>query len=240
MMNRINLIAILAIAIVVSIPIAYSAVEPSIIINLVGSQTTDPFQIKDSGGTTLYRIDEVGCENSICNIDVEVVEEITHDTSTQSGAGRENFTLIFAEYEIEFAVCCQPDVPTSSFNSEVMLQNNGRMEAFLISEAGSDSPSETIMRVGIYVSDDGGVTFTHQPMFISTNSLVYTQRDDTNTSPNEVCRSRASHNLVGLPDCIISVRAGGSNNNNGTLSLKGFHLNIDVFLPAGATIVRTI
>ncbi len=58
--QKITYIGLIAIALVITIPLAYSAVEPSIIINMESGQTTKPLQVKDSGGSEVFSVDVDG------------------------------------------------------------------------------------------------------------------------------------------------------------------------------------
>ncbi len=53
-------LVLIAVALVITIPMAYSAVEPSIIINMESGQTTKPLQVKDSGGSEVFSVDVDG------------------------------------------------------------------------------------------------------------------------------------------------------------------------------------
>jgi len=53
-------IALIAVALVVSIPLVYGIVEPSMILNMDFGQTTKPLQIKDSFGTEVFSVDTSG------------------------------------------------------------------------------------------------------------------------------------------------------------------------------------
>lgn len=57
---NLNLVAIFAILAVISIPIVYAVVEPSIILNMDSGQTTKPLQIKDNLGNEVFSVDTDG------------------------------------------------------------------------------------------------------------------------------------------------------------------------------------
>lgn len=59
-MEQRNLIAIILILVVVSIPIAYSATQPSIIINMEVTQTEKPLIVKDFLGQEVFSVDVDG------------------------------------------------------------------------------------------------------------------------------------------------------------------------------------
>ncbi len=58
--QNITPIGIVAIVLVVAIPLAYSASEPSIIINMISGQAEKPLQVKDSGGAEVFSVDVDG------------------------------------------------------------------------------------------------------------------------------------------------------------------------------------
>jgi len=240
MMNRINLIAILAIAIVVSIPIAYSAVEPSIIINMLTGQTTSPIQIKNSTGATIFQVDQDACVNGVCKIHIVIDAERTHDMSTQTctvGCGFEDYTLELVRIEVEFDDDneCDGGVGSCLDYSSVWMDSMA-MRGQLLS-----SNSSSFVNIRWLESIDGGVTVSTMNSPIGTSSTTYDnfQEQDFHTNYFEACEQRPTNKLAGLPDCLIRLMGGNQEVSNGTMSYKNFEVNTAFLYPNDATVTIT-
>jgi len=240
-MNRINLIAILAIAIVVSIPIAYSAVEPSIIINMLTGQTTSPITIKNSTGATIFQVDQDACVNGVCKFHMVIDAERTHDMSTQTctvGCGFEDYSLELARIEVEFDNDneCDGGIGTCFDYSSVWMDGLA-MRGQLHSSAGSG----TFVNIRWLESIDGGVTVSTVSSSIGNSATTYNnfQEHDFHTNYFEMCEQRPTNKLAGFPDCIITLMGGNQEIANGTLFYRNFEVNTAFLFPNDATFTIT-
>ncbi len=224
-MNRINLIAILAIAIIVSIPIAYSAVEPSIIINMLTGQTEKPIQIKNSTGTEIISIDTEGVilSKHFAKIIFEQDPELDFTLNCITCSPEEDDFIILAEWRVDFVT---EDFGQTSHERIIAV---GRGQAYIKTSLGTD-----FAEFGMFHKPTSATNWLDTPLFrVGTFDTAYQRLADIN-SYSEMCNNR---NSVSDP-CQIRVMLGGSGSNNATVSIRESFMSADLQLPSGATLTR--
>ena len=227
---NLNLVMILAIAsVIVAIPFAYSSVEPSIIIEMEDSQTTDPFTIEDDNDNVVTAIDPYGCLNGVCTIHFSDVAERTFDTGTQSSTEECDHDIL-AIWEITYDPLSVDD---SNDFPEVRLYD-ASIEAIIKSETGSNSPSNNNVGVFLRESEDECASPSSSIISASTSNDIFDVREGTTNNFQDLCDSRADVN----DKCWIFLTRGGTSITNGTLTYKSFAMTASVTLPAGATMER--
>lgn len=172
MQNQNIFLILIAVGFVITIPYAYSAVEPSIIINMESGQTTKPFQIKDNLGADVFTIDVDG-------------------TIFPAPVSASAVPLTFS-FQSDNAVAVIMNSGETELNPQLLLQvdtTNPDLSAvnfiraghtIIINEGKRDSGSGNC-QIGWVRSTNGGTTYTDIGSEQSTSSASFTSMTDTST-----------------------------------------------------------
>jgi len=172
-MMKINYYALLLIGLMISVPIAYSATEPSIIINMENAQTQKPFIIKDNLGAEVFSVDVDGTvfPSSAPPVQaVPLVFSIQTDNAVaviMDGGQTELSPLFLLHFDTT-----NPDLSAVNFirAGHTMIINEGKRDT------GSGN-----CQIGWVRSTNSGSTYTDIGSESSTSSASFTSMTDTST-----------------------------------------------------------
>ena len=205
--RKLHYYAIILALVVISIPLAYSATEPSIIINMIFGQSEKPLIIKDNLGTEIFSVDTDGTLFPTVGSPPLTPDEELIELRTE---------LMFYEsrpIQIHTLTCnpCSDDTDFIGLAEWVItwdqaIDEDGNEFQVLITDlhiASSMKSSGGTIRYGIYESEDSGTTFSSISLLV-TSSVIFRNNDSDSDSLN-ICDTRAFGET-----CIIRVQFGST------------------------------
>jgi len=223
---NLNLVLILAIALVVAIPVAYSAVEPSIIINMITGQTTNPFQIKDDTGKIVLEIDEDGFISNQHLVILSFDERTETDfvvTCSPCSEDVEGDYLVLAEWNIDFDQTVDEGIEFAPIVVQGIMYGTIKT-----------TDASSFGELSFFFSINNGTSWSAPQMpRIASSVTNFENKVDTQSLSSPVC-SRT------LPDdnCLFRVMFGTTGSTQPTLTFRDAFAEMHLWLPSGATITR--
>jgi len=171
--SKINYYAVVLVLIMIAIPVAYSATEPSIIINMENTQTQKPFIIKDNLGAEVFSVDVDGTVFPSSAPPVQAVPLVFTFQSDNAVA----VIMNSGETELNPQLLLQVDTTNPDLSAVNFIRAG---HTIIINEGKRDSGSGNC-QIGWVRSTNGGTTYTDIGSEQSTSSASFTSMTDTST-----------------------------------------------------------